>query len=119
MRLGWWPRGSGRRTGSRRQRPLRIPRSRLLGHSRTRLPAFDQRTYPPSYFRSSLGRLRAISRRDRCSNGPQKRERMLRIELDDLSRPQVLALLEEHLRNMYELSPADQVFAFDANKLRA
>jgi putative acetyltransferase len=44
---------------------------------------------------------------------------MLRIELDDLSRPQVLALLEEHLRNMYELSPADQVFAFDANKLRA
>ena len=26
---------------------------------------------------------------------------MLRIELDDLTRPQVLALLEEHLRNMY------------------
>jgi putative acetyltransferase len=44
---------------------------------------------------------------------------MLRIELDDLSRPQVIALLEEHLRNMYELSPPDQVFAFDANKLRA
>jgi putative acetyltransferase len=44
---------------------------------------------------------------------------MLRIELDDLSRPQVLALLEEHLRNMYELSPPDQVFAFDANKLKS
>jgi putative acetyltransferase len=43
---------------------------------------------------------------------------MLRIEVDDLSRPQVLALLEEHLRNMYELSPPDQVFAFDADKLR-
>jgi putative acetyltransferase len=43
----------------------------------------------------------------------------MRIERDDLSRPQVLALLEEHLRNMYELSPPDKVFAFDADKLRA
>ena len=44
---------------------------------------------------------------------------MLRIERDDLSRPQVLALLQEHLRNLYELSPPDKVFAFDASKLRA
>jgi putative acetyltransferase len=44
---------------------------------------------------------------------------MLRIEPDDLSRPQVLALLEEHLRNMYELSPPEHVFAFDASKLKA
>ena len=44
---------------------------------------------------------------------------MLRIERDDLSRPQVLGLLEEHLRNMYELSPPDKVFAFDAGKLKA
>jgi putative acetyltransferase len=43
----------------------------------------------------------------------------MRIELDDVSRPQVLALLEEHLRNMYELSPPEHVFAFDASKLRA
>jgi putative acetyltransferase len=43
----------------------------------------------------------------------------MRIEIDDVSRPQVLALLEEHLRNMYELSPPDQVFAFDASRLRA
>jgi putative acetyltransferase len=43
----------------------------------------------------------------------------MRIEIDDVSRPQVLALLEEHLRNMYEITPPDQVFAFDANKLRA
>ena len=43
----------------------------------------------------------------------------MRIELDDLCRPQVLALLEEHLRNMYELSPPDKVFAFDASKLMA
>jgi putative acetyltransferase len=44
---------------------------------------------------------------------------MLRIELDDLSRPQVLALLGEHVRNMYELSPPDKVFAFVASKLKA
>lgn len=43
----------------------------------------------------------------------------MRIEIDDVSRPEVLALLEEHLRNMYELSPPEHVFAFDANKLRA
>lgn len=42
----------------------------------------------------------------------------MRIELDDVTRPEVIALLEEHLRNMHELSPPDQVFAFDASKLR-
>jgi putative acetyltransferase len=44
---------------------------------------------------------------------------MLRIELDDFSRPPVIALLEEHLRTMYELSPPDKVFAFDVSKLKA
>ncbi len=44
---------------------------------------------------------------------------MLQIELDDLSRPTVIALLEQHLRSMVELSPPDQVFAFDAGKLKA
>jgi putative acetyltransferase len=43
----------------------------------------------------------------------------LRIEVDDVTRPQVLALLEEHLRNMHELTPPEFVFAFDASKLRA
>jgi putative acetyltransferase len=43
----------------------------------------------------------------------------MRIELDDVCRPQVLALLEEHLRNMHELTPPEQVFAFNADKLRA
>ena len=43
----------------------------------------------------------------------------MRIEVDDLSRPQVHALLEEHLANMYELSPPEQVFALDLDKLRA
>ena len=43
----------------------------------------------------------------------------MRIEIDDLSRPEVHALLEEHLANMHELSPPDQVFALDLTKLRA
>ena len=43
----------------------------------------------------------------------------MHIEIDDLSRPQVHALLEEHLANMYELSPPEQVFALDLTKLRA
>ena len=42
----------------------------------------------------------------------------MRIEIDDVSRPQVLSLLEEHLRNMYEITPPEHVFAFDAAKLR-
>ena len=42
----------------------------------------------------------------------------MRIEIDDVSRPEVLALLEEHLLNMFELSPPEKVFAFDASKLR-
>ncbi|HPV23947.1 MAG TPA: GNAT family N-acetyltransferase, partial [Casimicrobium sp.] len=31
----------------------------------------------------------------------------MQIEIDDLSRPEVHALLREHLANMHELSPAD------------
>lgn len=43
----------------------------------------------------------------------------MHIEIDDLSRPAVHDLLQEHLNNMYELSPADKVFALDLAKLRA
>jgi putative acetyltransferase len=43
----------------------------------------------------------------------------MRIEIDDLTRPQVLALVEEHLRNMHEITPPGHVCAFDAGKLRA
>jgi putative acetyltransferase len=43
----------------------------------------------------------------------------MRIKIDDLTHPQVLALLSEHLANMAELSPPEQVFAFDVTKLRA
>ena len=44
---------------------------------------------------------------------------MMRIEIDDLSRPVVHALLNEHLANMYELSPPEQVFALDLSKLKS
>lgn len=43
----------------------------------------------------------------------------MHIELDDLTRPQVQALLQEHLANMHELSPPEQVFALDLARLRA
>ena len=43
----------------------------------------------------------------------------MHIEPDDLTRPAVHALLAEHLRNMHELSPPEQVFALDLTKLRA
>ena len=43
----------------------------------------------------------------------------MRIEVDDLSRPAVHALLQEHLANMYELSPPESVHALDLAKLRA
>ena len=43
----------------------------------------------------------------------------MRIEADDLTRSEVLDLLQEHLANMYELSPPEQVFALDVSKLRA
>ena len=43
----------------------------------------------------------------------------MHIEPDNLSRPAVHALLQEHLDNMYELSPPEQVFALDLSKLRS
>jgi putative acetyltransferase len=42
----------------------------------------------------------------------------MKIEIDDLSRPEIHALLNEHLRNMYELSPPESVHALDLDKLR-
>lgn len=44
---------------------------------------------------------------------------MIRIEIDDVTRPEVLALLAEHLGNMHAITPADHVYAFDAAKLQA
>ncbi|EGQ8521349.1 GNAT family N-acetyltransferase [Vibrio parahaemolyticus] len=42
----------------------------------------------------------------------------MRIEIDDLERPQVLALLEEHLQDMYATSPPESVHALDVSKLK-
>jgi putative acetyltransferase len=41
------------------------------------------------------------------------------IELDDLSRREVHALLREHLADMHELSPPESVHALDLTKLRS
>lgn len=42
----------------------------------------------------------------------------MHIEIDDLSRPAIHALLNEHLQSMYELSPPESVHALDLGKLR-
>lgn len=42
----------------------------------------------------------------------------MQIRLDDLSGPEIRALLEEHLRNMHALSPPESVHALDIGKLR-
>lgn len=42
----------------------------------------------------------------------------MKIETDDLTRPEIHALLNEHLQNMYELSPPESVHALDLSKLR-
>lgn len=43
----------------------------------------------------------------------------MRIELDDLTRPEVHALLAEHLQNMHALGPVDSVHALGLERLRA
>ena len=42
----------------------------------------------------------------------------MNIRLDDLRGPEIRALLEEHLRNMHELSPPESVHALDLDALR-
>ena len=42
----------------------------------------------------------------------------MEIRLDDLTGPAIHALLEQHLRNMYELSPPESVHALDLTSLR-
>lgn len=43
---------------------------------------------------------------------------MIRIQVDDPARTDVYALLEEHLRNMHELSPPESVHALDISGLK-
>jgi putative acetyltransferase len=42
----------------------------------------------------------------------------VKIETDDITRPEVLALLNEHLANMHELSPPESVHALDVSRLK-
>ncbi|HEX7316445.1 MAG TPA: GNAT family N-acetyltransferase [Pyrinomonadaceae bacterium] len=42
----------------------------------------------------------------------------MHVKIDDLSGPEIHALLEEHLRNMYLLSPPESVHALDLEELR-
>jgi putative acetyltransferase len=42
----------------------------------------------------------------------------MRIEVDDVSRSEVVALVEYHLRSMHEISPPDSVFALDLSGLK-
>ena len=43
----------------------------------------------------------------------------MKVLVDSPTRPDVLALLEEHLRSMYELSPPESVHALDVTKLQS
>ena len=42
----------------------------------------------------------------------------MKIALDDLTQPEIHALLNEHLQSMYELSPPESVHALDLEQLR-
>ena len=42
----------------------------------------------------------------------------MKIEIDDLSRPAIHALLNEHIRNMHALGPPESVHALDPEQLR-
>src|SRR5215813_6570161 len=42
----------------------------------------------------------------------------MNIRIDDLHGPEIHALLEEHLRNMHEISPPESVHALDLSSLR-
>lgn len=42
----------------------------------------------------------------------------MRIQLDDPARPEVLVLLQEHLRNMHEISPPESIHALDVDRLK-
>jgi putative acetyltransferase len=42
----------------------------------------------------------------------------MHVETDDLTRPAIHALLNEHLQHMHELSPPESVHALDLEKLR-
>jgi putative acetyltransferase len=52
------------------------------------------------------------------SSAPFASKATMHIDIDDPARSDVLALLEEHLRNMHELSPPESVHALDVSQLK-
>ncbi len=50
---------------------------------------------------------------------PDARLPAMQVSIDDLSGPEIIELLEEHIRNMHEWSPAKSVHALDLEALRA
>jgi putative acetyltransferase len=48
-----------------------------------------------------------------------KAQPTMHVQVDDPARPDVCALLEEHLREMYELSPPESVHALDVSRLKS
>ena len=40
----------------------------------------------------------------------------MKIEIDNLSGPEIRALLNEHLQSMYALSPPENIFALDLER---
>jgi putative acetyltransferase len=40
------------------------------------------------------------------------------IRIDDLSGPEIAALLQEHLRDMHRISPPESIYALDLESLR-
>jgi putative acetyltransferase len=55
---------------------------------------------------------------DALADSADRCEVLVHIEVDNLTHPDVLALLREHLANMHEITPPEYVFALDAAKLR-
>ncbi len=47
------------------------------------------------------------------------RQTTMDIKVDDLSAPEVIELLQEHLRNMYEWTPPESVHALDLSQLKS
>jgi putative acetyltransferase len=71
----------------------------------------------PTSHKPVIAALRLSRRLTSASTGKVLSQTM-KIEIGDLQHPAVHALLNEHLQNMYELSPRESVHALNLEKLR-
>ena len=60
----------------------------------------------------------SVARRQRWQGKACPPTSHVKIEIDDLSRSAIHALLNEHLQSMHQLSPPESVHAFDLERLR-